>query len=353
MSRGERSTRRSSPPPRVPISRVRRVGERAVAVESAEEVELSAAPTEEVAGAHPGGWPRAEDFLPPADDARAFLSGARRWLAVAGLALVVALLTAAWSVVQLTNRGHAERVIGEALVPLTEVDRLVARDYAGLVAEAASGGRTAVIVEGYSLGLAVPAAELATMTRAELRARLLSDSAARIYEDGVGIFQREDGSGGGRFSARGIYQLTAGQLTAQNHTIAIIMTALLLLFLVPMLVLTTSAGNGATRVRNLGLALALAGGGLTVAGLAAWFGLGRAADGADDVFNETLLDLAADLAWLPLRNGVTVAVLGLLIVAGSFGLPLYRRRLRRKGARGAHVGGESAERGPQRERPRQ
>ena len=291
-----------------------------------EEVALSGAPAEEIGATRPRRTPHPGALVLGGGEAGRVRAGVGRWLAVGGLGLMVALLTAGWSAVQLTNRGEAERAIGEALVPLTEIDRLLARDYEALRAGAARGETASVIVEGYPLGLAVPAVELAGMSRAELRARLLSESAARIYEDGVDIFAREGGSGGGRFSARGIYALTVGQLTGRNHTIAIIVAAVLLLFVAPMLALVTSTGSGTLRLRNLGLGLALAGGGLTVAALAAQLGLRLSADGSGDVFDAVLLDQAAELMGLPLRNGIIVGALGLVIVAGSLGLGRYGAR---------------------------
>ncbi len=307
------------------------------AAEGEEEVVLSEVPAEEIGATRPRRAPRPVALVQRDGEAgRVRRAGVGRWLAVAGLGLMVALLTAGWSAVQLTKRGEAERAIGEALVPLTEIDRLLARDYDDLLAEAARGETASVIVEEYPLGVALPAAQLAGMSRAELRAWLLSESAARIYEDGVDIFAREGGSGGGRFSARGVYAMTVGQLTERNHTIAIIVAAVLLLFVAPMLALATSAGSGTLRLRNLGLGLALAGGGLTVAALAAQLGLRLSADGSGDVFSAVLLDHAAELMGLPLRNGIIVGVLGLVVVAGSLGLGRY-------GARAAWAEGGRAE----------
>ncbi|MDE2641075.1 MAG: hypothetical protein OXI03_10920, partial [Chloroflexota bacterium] len=187
-----------------------------------------------------------------------------RWMGVGGLALVTGLLIVAWSAVQITERSHATQVLEQTLAPLSDVDRLLDRDYATLQTQAQAADDASVIVQSYPLGIAIPAAALAQMSRDEVRARVLSVSAERIYESGVGTFTREDAGQGSFFSPSGVFELTAGQLTARNHTIAIIIAVLLALFFVPMLVRALSEGTGAERARNMGAGLALGGLGLAV-----------------------------------------------------------------------------------------
>ena len=239
-----------------------------------------------------------------------------RWMGVAGLALVTGLLILAWSVVQLTERAHATQVLAETLAPLSDIDRLLERDYEVLQAAAQAADGTSVVVRSYPLGVAIPAAELSEMSAAQVRARVLSESADRIYDTGVGTFAREDGVRGSFFSPRGVFELTAGQLTARNHTIAIIVTVLLALFFVPMLVRTLSEGSGAERARNLGAGILL--GGLALAGaLLIGRALLRGVVGSDDVFADALLQIGADTAGLPVRNGLIFGALGAVVLTGS------------------------------------
>ena len=239
-----------------------------------------------------------------------------RWMGVAGLALVTGLLILAWSAVQLTERARATQVLAETLAPLSDIDRLLERDYETLQATAQESDGTSVIVRSYPLGVAIPAAELSEMSAAQVRAWVLSASAERIYDTGMGTFAREDGVRGSFFSPRGVFELTAGQLTARNHTIAIIVSVLLALFFVPMVVRTLSDGSGGERARNLGAGVLV--GGLGLAGaLLIGRALLRGVVGADDIFADALLQIGSDVAGLPVRNGLIFGALGAVVLAGS------------------------------------
>lgn len=263
----------------------------------------------------PATWAARGSFRVADEDARA-RRDMSRWRGVGGLALLTGLLILAWSAVQITERSHATQVLQRAIAPLSDIDRLLDRDYAALQAQAQAAADTSVIVQSYPLGIAIPAAELSRMDRDEVRARVLSVSAERIYESGVGTFTREDAGQGSFFSPSGVFELTAGQLTARNHTIAIIIAVLLALFFVPMLVRALSEGSGAERARNMGAGLALGGLGLAVT-LLIVRGLLRGVLASDDAFSDTLLELGLDVAGLPLRNGLIFGALGGVVLAAS------------------------------------
>jgi NADH:ubiquinone oxidoreductase subunit 6 (subunit J) len=256
-------------------------------------------------------------------------------MGVGGLALVTGLLILAWSAVQLTERSQATRVLQQTLVPLSDIDRLLARDYAALQTQAQADAGGSVIVQSYPLGIAIPAAELSEMSRDAVRAHVLSVSAERIYESGAGAFAPDEAGRGSFFSPSGVFALTAGQLTARNHTIAIIVGALLALFFVPMLVRALSEGSGAERARNLGAGLLLGGLGLAIA-LLVGRSLLRGVLSTDDGFSDALLDVGLNAAGLPIRNGVIFGALGALVLAAALGFEtlLWRWAGRRAWAEG-------------------
>ena len=207
-------------PPAVPVSPVRRVRGPSAAPPRRDPPRQS--PAQESSPAHrlppddSGGWdppagnargwdaPRGQGFFRLIDEEQRFRQRISIWIGVAGLALVSGLLVLAWSAVQLTERENATRVLQEALAPLSDIDRLLQRDYPALLAEANAAGAATVIVQSYPLGIAIPATDLATMTALDVRARVLSDSAARIYDSGMGTFERESGGRGSFFSPRGV-----------------------------------------------------------------------------------------------------------------------------------------------------
>jgi len=252
------------------------------------------------------------------DEEQRFRQRVSRWMGIGGLALVTGLLILAWSAVQVTRETEAELVLQEALAPLTDIDRLLELHYSNLVAEARSGTSTTVIVGSFPIGVAIPAAELAAMDAATVRARVLSETARRVYQRGFGTFEREDGGRGSFFSSRGVLELSVGQLTSRNHTIAIIASVVLVLFLVPMVVLVLSYGSGHQRAQKLGLAILLGGLGLAVAVLIVR-AVAEGVAGSDDVFGAALLQVGTDLAWLPFRNGLIFAVLGAVMLASAVG----------------------------------
>ena len=110
----------------------------------------------------------------------------------------------------------------------------MASDYDAIIAGAAASDAELVLVPNYPLAIAIAPEELAQMSRAELRARILSESAAQIYDTGIDAFEREDrAGGGGTFSAYGVMRFTIGQLTASSHTLAQIVGGVLLFLLIP------------------------------------------------------------------------------------------------------------------------
>lgn len=340
---GEQAVEATGPPSRGPLSPapttpVRRVHTRAPGAsrEVLRPGRGPGGPTRPGRRRAPATWAARSSFRVADEDARVRRE-VSRWMGVGGLALVTGLLIVAWSAVQLTERSHATQVLQQTLAPLSDIDRLLDRDYATLQAQARAAPDTSVIVPSYPLGIAIPAAELSEMSRDEVRARVLSVSAERIYESGVGTFTREDAGQGSFFSPSGVFELTAGQLTARNHTIAIIIAVLLALFFVPMLVRALSEGSGAERARNLGAGLALGGLGLAVA-LLIVRGLLRGVLGADDAFSDALLDVGINAAGLPIRNGLIFGALGGIVLVASLGFEtlLWRWAGRRAWADGAH-----------------
>ena len=274
------------------------------------------------------------------DEERTMAAAVRRWGAIAALALVFATIILAWSAVQLSGRGRAERILSEALAPLTEIDALLDAEYGELVAEAAVS-RGAVTVPHYPLAVTIQARELAALSQAELRGRVLAESAGQVYEEGIRVFRREPGGSGGLFSDREVARLTMGQLTQDNHRLAKILSGALLAALIPLAAAVALLSRGPQRLGNLGLALTLAAAPLTVAALGLHFGLRFAADGAEDPFNAALLEIGAEVSWVPLWNFTIFAVLGLLAVALARGLEV---REGRQAGREGWAGGEEGQR---------
>ena len=254
---------------------------------------------------------------------------AGRWAAMAVLAAVFAVLLAVWSLIQISERENAERILQDVLAPLTEVDALLDRDYESLVAdagEAAATGAADVAIPHYPLDIVIPGQELATMSQTELRERILAESASAIYDEGTGTFERESGAAGGGLFRSGAVRFTMAQLTEEAHGAWQIGGAVLLGLAVLLIVTVAALSRDLARIQNVGLALAAAGALMTVATLGARIGLRSAADGAADPLNAALLDIGADAAGVALRNYLIFGVLGLLTAGLATALRMWERR---------------------------
>lgn len=285
----------------------------------ADDVTFSSAPAEEVGarvGGSVSGAPQGRErvsqprLIAARESGRALVSWPTRWALSTAAVVSLAVLVVVWSGLRVTAEDHAKPLLARALVPLTEIDALLETEYAGLIADARESGR-ALPLPHYPLGVTVPAAELATMSREELRARVLEESAAELYANGLGEFRRQPGAeNGGLFSPRGVARWTIGRLTSSTHDVFWGVLAGALILAAPPLILAIALSHPSERLRNVAAILAATGTLLVVATVAARFALRVTADGADDPFNAALLRIGADALSVVLRNGLILLVLG-------------------------------------------
>ncbi len=269
------------------------------------------------------------------------LGGSVRWSAMVGLGAALAALLLGWSAMQVTSRENANRVLGETLTSLTEIDTLLDQEYTDLVAEAQGRGSELMTVPHYAVEVAIPANELAVMSQRELRARLLTAGADRLYDEGLTAFEREPGStsdqllSGDIFSARGIFRLTVGQLRSGSHEVATVVVVVSALAVAVALAVVVRISDGVHRLGNLGMGLVVGAAPVALLLIGIRFGLRIASDSVDDPFSATLLDTGGDVFWIPIRNFLIFASLGALIVAGVAALGVWERRV----AEGEPTGG--------------
>ncbi len=218
-------------------------------------------------------------------------------------------------------------------MPLTELDALLeAEGDRFLTAAAAAAPDDRLTLPHYALPVTLRAGDVAVLDRDGLRAALQEASAALVYDDGIGAFRREAGGGGGLFSARGVMRWSVGRLTADTHDVTWLLLAASLVFTLPALIAVVAFSAPGERLRNVGIAV-LGGGLLTVlAALTARFALRIVADGAADPLNVALLDIGADLVAVPLRNGVILTSLGILVTAIAAASRALEPRLAARGA---------------------
>lgn len=235
------------------------------------------------------------------------------WMRLAGAAF--AITAGLWLVVFSASQSTSEEVARPALESL--VDTMVGLpgllDAHEATISAASGDAT---VPGYPLPVTIPAADVPAGPD-RWREVVLEQSSAILYVDGPEAFaDGEDTGGGGTFSTSGGTRLLMNNLSASRHDsfgfliwplgIAAVVAATA--------ILATGAGFG--RFVALGLATAAAGLPAIALGVLSWgIVLFIGSDGS--ALAEAGHAIASDLAWLPIRNGLTLLVAGIAVTVAA------------------------------------
>jgi hypothetical protein len=245
---------------------------------------------------------------------------------VVGAILVVLLSAFFFSVTaaQMTSEGTGERIHRRSVAVLTDIDASLPRIEADLrlaAAEAAEGDT--VRVPGFPIPVDLSRDEALTLAGPALRDRLLDESAALIYADGMSVWAGGDPEALQdieRASTVGAVDTGLGLVREEVHTVFLIISVLLGLLLAMMIVILVVFLPREARLIVLGGVTLLA----ALPALAAAVGLRfafRTAEADGDLFVDALLDIGSDAMWVPIRNFFTLALLGTgLLVAGMLSL---------------------------------
>jgi hypothetical protein len=148
---------------------------------------------------------------------------------------------------------------------------------------------------------------------------LLARGTERLYDDGTDALRAEDGGdGAGRFTAAGTVGEFMGFLTSDTHVILAVLTLVLAGISVALAIVVAVMSRGFGRAVALGSAVFVASMPLALGGLAAYFYARTSADGESEYLRHEFMLIARDLAWLPVRNGLALMLVGaLMLVAGA------------------------------------
>lgn len=239
----------------------------------------------------------------------------RATLLAALLAVSVFLLVLALSTKQVTSPAPAQRLISAGIAVTTDIDGVLAEDDAALKQLAQDSNTQAIAIPGYPLEVYLNRDEILNLSEPQLRDLVLARSAAQVYAQGLGAFDRTGHQSIGRFSSQGMLELAVGQLSQGTHDRASLGTLLFALMtaLVACGVLASYAGW--TRVRVLGIATVV--GALPGAMLFALIRFGVGNIGGGDAFVQDLREIAGTVIDVPLRNFVIVTALGVLLTVAS------------------------------------
>ncbi len=269
-----------------------------------------------------------DDRLPDEDSAGRVIL---RW--VFGIAGVIALavLLGLYSFVQVTEQEPAETLLARAMVPLSQIDELLASPYYEELqgqADAAFEANETLIPARLPVAIQLEPEEVLDTSVEELRSIILQRSAARLYEEGIDAFLVEGGTRADvdRFSPGGTVDMGFGNLTRDAHENAEAYLQIVAIAAVVSLGLFVLLGRGFGRVTLLGVAILLASL-ISIGGLFAIRALLRTLTSADgDPFIEGLNNVISDGVAVPIQNFITFAALGLGIVLLGAIVTLVSRR---------------------------
>jgi hypothetical protein len=239
----------------------------------------------------------------------------------AGFALFVALLALFTSLqlFQLTAEGSAKRTLRRSLATLTEIDPLLARNFDDLQrsAENADAGET-VQLDDFPIDVPLTPVEVTGASQTQLRGILLNRAADVMYSRGTDALRAEsENQNVGRFSTAGITQHGLGFLRSRNHDILAVTTFILAALSIALTITLASTCRVFGRLTSIGVVVVLASVPVFAGGLGARFFLRIAGDGDAEYVRSEFLEIGRGLAWISIRDGAALAMLGLsLLVIG-------------------------------------
>ena len=239
---------------------------------------------------------------------------ASRWIIGIMLSLTLCGLFLAISATQLTAPGTGQRILGQGIAVLTDMDSVLTELHADLQTEASLSEGPTTHVPGFPIAIELSTAEAMAIDPETLRERILGSSAELAYEEGIGVLEGPEGEQDiDLLSPAGAIDRGLGLVTRDNYTRIAITTGVLasLATALAMLLLISMRSYGSVIVLGAAVAAATI---PPIAGIIAARFIFRAALTDADLFVQGLLELGLESMWLPLRNEVAFGILGVALM---------------------------------------
>jgi len=244
-------------------------------------------------------------------------SGLLKW-AVAGLLsadLVVLLFVLSFA--NVTSEGAARRALGHSLAITFEVDALLDDHYEALRLAASQTEEESLALPDLPLDVSFTPEEVLAGDREAFRALLLSRAADLVHEEGVAAMRTDDNDPA-LLSTQGAVAGGMDFLRPTPHRVLTVLTIALAAAAGVVALALGLVSHGYGRVVALGLSALLAAAPFLILSVAVRFALRLAAESADDYLVREFVELAQELTWAPIRNGMIFTVgAGVTLVAGS------------------------------------
>ena len=235
--------------------------------------------------------------------------------------------------VQLTSEDAGLRVHRRSVATLTDIDATLPGIETALDAATEEPQAATVQVPGFPIPVQLSAEEAATLRGPALRERILDESAALLYEDGMAEWAAADPDSIQRIdraSTAGIMKTGLGMARDSRHALFLAGAAILgIIALLLAIGMTIAIRDWNMRLVALGSVVFAAALPCLAAAIAVRFGFKTAQTEADP-FVEALLDLGIDAMWVPIRDYLVLSTLGFVIAGfGALGAWLQARAPRR------------------------
>jgi hypothetical protein len=245
------------------------------------------------------------------------------------VALFATLFLLALAAVQVTSEDTGQRIHRRAAVELTDIDAIIPSIETALNEAVSTEDGDTLLVPSFPIPVELTREEAASLRGDELKQRLLQESGRQMYEDGMSVWAEGDPQGRQDIdnvsSAAAVYR-TLDLVRESTNTYLIVLSVLLgiLTFLLGAM-LIWSIRSGFMRLLAAGIILLVASMPALAAAVAVRFALKTAqADG--DTFVEGMLELGADVMWLPIRLYLALSMVGFATVGiASVGMWLESR----------------------------
>jgi hypothetical protein len=239
-----------------------------------------------------------------------------RWAAGLALTVALALTFVAVSLFQLTGETAAKPALRDALNALVEGDGVVARNYEDLRAraEASKPGET-LQLRDYPIAIDLSREEVLAASQDDITRTLLDRGVDRLYDDGTSALRDDESSGGaGRFTAAGTVGEFMGFLRSGVHVILAVLTLVLAGISVVLAIILAGFCRGFGRAVALGAAVLVASLPLFLGGIASYLYARSSVDADGEYLRQEFMQIAQDLAWLPVRNGLAFMLVGAAVM---------------------------------------
>jgi hypothetical protein len=241
---------------------------------------------------------------------------ASQWIVGVALAILLMLFFLAISAVQLSSNSVSERLLRRSVAVSTNIDAILPDLQEALREQAQAGSDDPVRLPDFPIPVDLPRDEALTLEGAALRERILSEAAARLYDDGMSAWAAADPDGEQNvetISVAGALKQGLGLITSDNHDRLVIAASTLgflsAVFAVLLMASVRSWGRLiALSAATIGSALPL-----LAAAVGVRFGFRTAQEEADP-FVSGLLDLGVEAMWVPIQDYLALTVLGFTVM---------------------------------------